>query len=137
MDRGVQAESGRLVHPLNTPRTWPLTSNYVYTPQWGVSSFYSGVAFVKFGKYVVQKLSGEDFVVKLEHYLELHKACKRMLASEVTISDSVVLEFEEACAVILVEAPNMLGMFRGELGEPGELAQRASKKKAGKPPNAT
>ena len=47
-------------------------------------------AFVKFGRHMVQKLDREEFEPRLRRYLEMHGACKKMLASGATISDVVV-----------------------------------------------
>jgi hypothetical protein len=75
-------------------------------------------AFVKFGKHMVQKLSREQFPRYLENYLNMHEACKRMLVSGETISDDLMLEYSEAAAWLAIQAPNLLEMFRGEVGEP-------------------
>ena len=84
-------------------------------------------AFVKFGRHMVQKLDRDSFRPRVEHYLSLHAACKRMLKTGATISDAVVLEFEEAAAWVAIEAPNLLEMFDGELGDP-QAATRPLKK---------
>lgn len=75
-------------------------------------------SFVKFGKHLVQKLSRKDFEDRFTRYLRLQDVCKRMLTEGTTISDAIVLDFEEACAWIALEAPNLYQMFRGELGDP-------------------
>jgi hypothetical protein len=75
-------------------------------------------SFVKFGRHLVQKLSRDDFADRFSRYLRLQDVCKRMLTEGTTISDAVVLDFEEACAWIALEAPNLYQMFRGELGNP-------------------
>ena len=75
-------------------------------------------SFVKFGRHLVQKLSRDDFGDRFQRYLRLQDVCKRMLTEGTTISDAVVLDFEEACAWIALEAPNLYQMFRGELGDP-------------------
>jgi hypothetical protein len=75
-------------------------------------------AFVKFNRHLVQKLSREEFSDRFQRYLRLQDVCKRMLTEGTTISDAVVLDFEEACAWIALEAPNLYQMFRGELGDP-------------------
>jgi len=79
----------------------------------------SAGSFVKFGRHMVQKLARSDFDGRLEHYLRMHASCKRMLETGATISDAVVLDFEEAAAWIVIEAPNLLQMFQGEVGDPG------------------
>ena len=75
-------------------------------------------AFVKFGKHMVKKLSRIEFEQRLGSYVRLHKACKKMLESGSTISDALVLDFDEAAAWVAVEAPNVHAMFRGEMGDP-------------------
>lgn len=74
-------------------------------------------AFVKFGKHMVQKLGPQEFRQRLDTYLKLLRACRKMLESGSTISDVLVLEFQEASAWIAVEAPNLYALFRGELGD--------------------
>lgn len=84
-------------------------------------------AFVKFGKHMVQKLGAKDFPERLTRYVKMHKACKEMLDSGATISDALVLDFDEAAAWVAVAAPNLLAMFRGEMGDPKDHApERAS-----------
>ena len=78
-----------------------------------------GGAFVKFGKHMIQKLSRKDFPGRLEHYLKMHRTAKEMLAAGSTINDAVVLEFDEASAWLAIQAPDMLKMFSGEIGDPG------------------
>ncbi len=73
-------------------------------------------AFVKFDTAMVQKLSRKDFEPRLEKFLKLRKFCERMLKSESTISDSVTLEFRDACAWLAIPSPDLLAMFSGELG---------------------
>jgi hypothetical protein len=74
-------------------------------------------AFVKFGRHMVRKLTFEEFPPKLSHYVKMHRACKKMLESGSTISDALVLDFDEAAAWVAVQAPNVMAMFRGEMGE--------------------
>jgi len=74
-------------------------------------------SFAKFGRTMVQKLDRSQFEDRLRRYLEMHSACKKMLASGATISDAVVLEFEESAAWIVLQPPDLMKMFRGELGE--------------------
>lgn len=81
-------------------------------------------AFVRMGKHMVQKLSRADFTARLDRYVVMHAACKRMLDAGSTISDAVVVEFDEAAAWIAIEAPNLVAMFRGELGEPDAAAPK-------------
>ncbi len=75
-------------------------------------------AFVKFDRHMVQKLAREPFEPRLRHYLELHTTCKQMLSTGATINDAVVLEFHEAAAWLAIEAPDMMSMFSGEMGDP-------------------
>jgi hypothetical protein len=79
-------------------------------------------AFVKLDKQMVTKLSRADFSGRLATYLKMHEACKQMLNSGSTISDAIVLDFAEAAAWICVKAPDLMAMFRGELGDPDETA---------------
>lgn len=83
-------------------------------------------AFVKFDKHMIQKLSRADFPRRLEQYLELHATCKEMLNTGATINDAVVLEFDEAAAWLVIQAPDMLQMFSGEIGDP-DVATGTSK----------
>ncbi len=80
-------------------------------------------AFVKFGKHMVQKLSKQDFKPRLDRYLQVQGMCKKMLDGGSTISDAIVLEFEEAAAWLTLEAPDLLKMFRGELGDPTSMPE--------------
>lgn len=77
-------------------------------------------AFVKFGNHMIQRLRHEEFQERLESYLRWHKECKRALGSGSTISDALVLEFEEAAAWLVIQAPNIIEMFQGELGNAGD-----------------
>ena len=81
-------------------------------------------SFVRMGKHMVQKLSAADLRARLDHYVVMHAACKRMLESGSTISDATVLEFDEAAAWIAIQAPNLLEMFSGELGDPDAAAPK-------------
>lgn len=74
--------------------------------------------FVKFESSMVQKLALEEFQERLKAYLEIHSACKRVLDNGATISDDLVLEFQERAAWVAIKAPNLLEMFRGEVGDP-------------------
>jgi hypothetical protein len=79
-------------------------------------------AFVKFGKHMVTRLDEGAFKTRLDDYVRLHKACKKMIESGSTISDALVLDFVEAAAWVAVEAPNIHSMFRGEMGDPRDAA---------------
>lgn len=92
-------------------------------------------AFVKFGKHMVTRLDAGAFKPRLEEYVRLHKACKRMLDQGSTISDALVLDFVEAAAWVAVEAPNIHAMFRGEMGDP-RLAAPHKEPGEGRDPNA-
>jgi hypothetical protein len=81
-------------------------------------------AFVKFGRHMVRKLGPAEFQPKLAHYVKMHRACKKMLESGSTISDALVLDFDEAAAWVAVQAPNIHAMFRGEMGDPNDHAPR-------------
>jgi hypothetical protein len=74
--------------------------------------------FVKFGKHMIQKLTRDEFDERLHQYLEMHDATKTMLSSGATINDAVVLEYDEASAWISLKAPDMMTMFKGEIGDP-------------------
>lgn len=75
-------------------------------------------AFVKFGRHMVRKLTREEFAPRIERYLLLHQTAGRMLQTGATINDALVLEFDEAAAWIAIEAPDMLSLFSGEIGDP-------------------
>lgn len=75
-------------------------------------------AYVKFGKHMVQRLDRKTFAARLEDYVRWHHECKSALESGATISDALILEFEEAAAWIALEPPKVLDMFKGELGDP-------------------
>lgn len=79
-------------------------------------------AFVKFGRHMVTRLDPAAFRPRLDEYVRLHRACKRMLDGGSTISDALVLDFAEAAAWVVVEAPDIHGMFRGEMGDPEHAA---------------
>ena len=75
-------------------------------------------AFVKFGNHMVQRLSRAEFGERLEAYLRWHQECSKLLGSGATISDVLVMEFDEAAAWLILEAPNVIEMFSGEVGDP-------------------
>ncbi|MFW5920691.1 MAG: hypothetical protein ACOCUS_02535 [Polyangiales bacterium] len=79
-------------------------------------------SFVKFGNHMVQKLTREQFPDRLQTYLDMQKACKQMLSSGSTISDDLMLEYDEAAAWVAIKAPNLLELFRGELGDPDPMS---------------
>jgi hypothetical protein len=79
-------------------------------------------AYAKFGRHMIKRLERPEFEDRLNTYVQLHSACKRMLDGGTTISDALVLEFEEAAAWVAVEAPDLYSMFRGEIGDPREAA---------------
>jgi len=74
-------------------------------------------AFVKFGSHMVQHLTQSEFATRLSSYLSLHTAVREILESGSTISDIVMLEYDEAAAWICIRAPNLLDLFKGELGD--------------------
>ena len=78
-------------------------------------------AFAKFGNTMIQRLTRDEFPERLDQYLHWHKECKRLLGSGATISDALVLEFEEASAWIAIDPPKILDLFSGELGVPEEM----------------
>lgn len=75
-------------------------------------------SYVRFGKHMVQRLDRATFDHRLAEYVSWHQECKSALESGSTISDALILEFEEAAAWITLEPPNVLEMFQGELGDP-------------------
>ncbi len=79
-------------------------------------------AYAKFGRYMIKRLDRAEFERRLDTYVQLHAACKRMLDGGSTISDALVHEFEEAAAWVAVQAPDLYAMFQGEIGDPREAA---------------
>lgn len=79
-------------------------------------------AYVKFNRYMIKRLERPEFDQRLDAYVQLHAACKRMLDGGSTISDALVHDFEEAAAWVAVQAPDVYSMFRGEMGDPREAA---------------
>jgi hypothetical protein len=79
-------------------------------------------SYVKFGRHMVRRLDRDEFGDRLDAYVQLHGACKRMLDGGTTISDTLVHEFEEAAAWVAVQAPDLYSMFRGEIGDAREAA---------------
>ncbi|MFK7987839.1 MAG: hypothetical protein AB8I08_17610 [Sandaracinaceae bacterium] len=79
-------------------------------------------AYVKFGKTMVKRLVRPEFDERLDSYVRLHSACKRMLDGGSTISDALVHDFEEAASWVAVKAPDLYAMFRGEIGDPRDAA---------------
>ncbi len=82
---------------------------------------------MKLDKHMVTKLARGEFSARLAQYLRMHDACKQMLSSGATISDGIVIDFGEAAAWVCVQAPDLLGMFRGELGDPDATAPLMSR----------
>ena len=81
-------------------------------------------AYAKFGRYMIKRLEREEFAPRLDTYVQLHAACKRMLDGGSTISDALVHDFDEATAWVAVQAPDVYAMFNGEMGDPEEAAPR-------------
>lgn len=79
-------------------------------------------AFVKFGNHMIQKLDRSQFPERLKTYLDMQKACKKMLSSGSTISDELMLEYDEAAAWVAIKAPNLLELFKGEIGDPDPMS---------------
>lgn len=79
-------------------------------------------AYAKFGRHMIKRLDRAEFERRLDTYVQLHAACKRMLDGGSTISDALVHEFEEAAAWVAVQAPDLYSMFQGEIGDPREAA---------------
>lgn len=80
--------------------------------------------YAKFGKFMVKRLARGEFDARLDSYVQLHAACKRMLDGGSTISDALVHDFDEAAAWVAVQAPDVYAMFRGEIGDPEDAAPR-------------
>ncbi|MCA9611675.1 MAG: hypothetical protein R3B99_25460 [Polyangiales bacterium] len=78
-------------------------------------------SFAKFHNTMIQRLDRAGFEPRLAAYLKWHRECKRLLGSGATISDVLVMEFEEASCWICLQAPNVLEMFSGEVGDPAEM----------------
>ncbi|MBX3246480.1 MAG: hypothetical protein KF901_04790 [Myxococcales bacterium] len=87
-------------------------------------------AFAKFANTMIQKLDRAGFEARLEAYLRWHRESKRLLGSGATISDVLVMEFEEASSWICLEAPNVLEMFSGEVGDPAEMVTSTGQRAA-------
>ena len=83
--------------------------------------------FVKFGNTMIQRLSRDNFPHRLEQYLYWHKECKRLLGSGSTISDALVLEFEDASAWLAIDPPSILELFSGEMGAEQAIASTTIK----------
>ena len=75
-------------------------------------------SFTKFESLMVQRLAKDEFGQRLSDYLELHSTVKRILSQEATISDDICLEFQERASWLVIQAPNVLEMFKGEVGDP-------------------
>lgn len=79
-------------------------------------------SYAKFNKHMVKRLERVEFDDRLDTYVQLHSACKRMLDGGSTISDALVHDFDEAAAWVAVEAPDVYAMFRGEIGDSKDAA---------------
>lgn len=79
-------------------------------------------AFVKFGRTMISKLSPDEFPARLDRYLLMHRTCKSMLESGATINDAMVDEFQDASCWMALEPPNVVLMFKGELGDPRRVS---------------
>lgn len=88
-------------------------------------------AFVKFGRHMVKHLDQKEFAQRIDGYVRLHRACKKMIETGSTISDALVLDFDEAAAWVAVQAPNIHAMFTGEMGDPRVAAPRRPRAKVG------
>jgi len=75
-------------------------------------------SFSKFSNVMVQRLEKNEFGQRLSDYLEMHAAVKRILDIGATISDDICLEFQERACWLVIQAPNILDMFKGEVGDP-------------------
>ena len=75
-------------------------------------------SYAKFDTLMIQRLAREEFPQRLEDYLTMHSTVKGILANGATISDDVCLEFQERACWLVIRAPNLLEMFKGEVGDP-------------------
>lgn len=82
-------------------------------------------SYAKFGRTMIKRLGRAEFEQRLNVYVQLHTACKRMLDGGSTISDALVQEFEEAAAWVAVQAPDVYSMFKGEIGDVRQAAPLA------------
>jgi hypothetical protein len=73
----------------------------------------------------ITKLGKTEFRERLDTYLTAHAACKKMISGGSTISEPVAVAFQIAAAWLAIEPPDVLGMFRGELGDPSVAAPRS------------
>lgn len=80
--------------------------------------------FVKHGKVMIQRLTRAEYDERYAEYVRLQDACRRMLTSGATISDAIVLDFQEATAWLALDPPDVLSMFRGEVGDASGQGQR-------------
>lgn len=80
---------------------------------------------VKFHEQPIRLLAREEFEACLARYLDVHAACKSMIDSGATMNDAVITELREVAAWIALDPPDMLAMFRGELGDPNDAVTRA------------
>lgn len=85
--------------------------------------------FVMHGKVMIQRLTRADFDQRCDDYLRLQDACRRMLTSGATISDAIVLDFKEATAWLALDPPDVLSMFRGEVGDASGQGQRVRQRR--------
>ncbi|MEM9067500.1 MAG: hypothetical protein AAGE52_03310 [Myxococcota bacterium] len=81
-------------------------------------------SFAKFGNHMVQRLNRSQFDERLESYIKWHAECRNLLGSGATISDVLVMEFDEAAAWLIIRAPNVLEMFSGEIGDPEHILKK-------------
>ncbi|MEQ9076006.1 MAG: hypothetical protein RLP09_19260 [Sandaracinaceae bacterium] len=82
-------------------------------------------SYAKFHNHMIKRLERGEFEQRLDTYVQLHSACKRMLDGGSTISDALVHDFEEAAAWVAVKAPDLYTMFKGEIGDPKDAAPEA------------
>lgn len=77
--------------------------------------------FAKFGNHMIQRLRQDEFPDRLDNYLRWHRQCTKLLGGGATISDALVMEFEEASAWLIIQPPRILELFSGELGDPEQM----------------
>ncbi|MEM6962571.1 MAG: hypothetical protein AAF550_12650 [Myxococcota bacterium] len=73
--------------------------------------------YVKFGTYLVTRLDRKSFGERLSSYMTVHQTVRRVLEDGTTISDALAFEFRERAAWIAMDAPNLLELFSGDVGD--------------------
>lgn len=82
--------------------------------------------FAKFGNHMVQRLGRQGFGERLATYLRYHAESASIIGTGKTVSDALMLEFDESAAWLCLEAPNLMQIFEGKLGDIDEVVRRTS-----------